>query len=415
MLHASPTDAPHRKSHLTGTHRLVPPEATLARVRPLMPVMGITRIADVTGLDTIGVPVVMVTRPNARSLAVSQGKGLTLAAAQASGLMESVEHWHAEHIDLPVKLASFNELRFTHRMVDVTALPRLSVSTFHPNLRTLWIEGRSLIDGHATWVPYEMAHMSYALPLPPGSGSFLMSSNGLASGNHVLEATIHGICELVERDATTLFRFSGEAAQAARRVDLATVDDPACRQVLARYESAGIDAFVWETTSDIGIPVFQCTIVDSEPHAGRPIGPMGGMGCHPSRGIALLRALTEAAQSRLTLISGARDDVTFGRPDPGAVLDSARQTLVRRRGERAARGFREAPSFESERFEDDVAFLLDRLRERGLGEVVTVDLSKPMFGIAVVRVILPGLEPLADVPGYVPGNRARAQIGRAAA
>ena len=47
-------------------HRTVSPEETLARMTPLMPVLGITRIADVTGLDHIGVPVVMVTRPNAR-------------------------------------------------------------------------------------------------------------------------------------------------------------------------------------------------------------------------------------------------------------------------------------------------------------------------------------------------------------
>lgn len=61
--------------------------------------MGITRVADVTGLDRIGIPVVMVCRPNARSLAVSQGKGIDIEAATVSGLMESVELYHAEHIE----------------------------------------------------------------------------------------------------------------------------------------------------------------------------------------------------------------------------------------------------------------------------------------------------------------------------
>ena len=79
-----------RKSFYRGTHRLVAPEQTLARVSRLMPVMGITRIANVTGLDRIGVPVVMVCRPNSRSLSVSQGKGVDLLAAKASGLMESL-------------------------------------------------------------------------------------------------------------------------------------------------------------------------------------------------------------------------------------------------------------------------------------------------------------------------------------
>ena len=66
-----------------GTHRLVAPNATLERVRPFMAVMGITRVANVTGLDTIGIPVVMVVRPNSRSLAVSQGKGLNLGRGES--------------------------------------------------------------------------------------------------------------------------------------------------------------------------------------------------------------------------------------------------------------------------------------------------------------------------------------------
>ena len=72
--------------------------------------MGITRIADVTGLDTIGIPVVMVYRPNSRSVVVAQGKGLDLLAAKVSGAMESVEVFMAERITKPLLLGSFNDL-----------------------------------------------------------------------------------------------------------------------------------------------------------------------------------------------------------------------------------------------------------------------------------------------------------------
>jgi ribosomal protein S12 methylthiotransferase accessory factor len=41
-----------------------------------------------------------------------------------------------------------------------------------------------------------------------------------------------------------------------------------------------------------------------------------------------------------------------------------------------------------------------------------VDLSKPEFGIAVVRVVIPGLECLHDLPGYALGARARAVLPR---
>jgi ribosomal protein S12 methylthiotransferase accessory factor len=101
------------KVYRHGTHRVVAPAETVDALRPLLPVFGITRVGVVTGLDGIGIPVVMVCRPNARSLAVSQGKGADLDAARASGLMESIELYHAERIARPLKFAAWDELRFT--------------------------------------------------------------------------------------------------------------------------------------------------------------------------------------------------------------------------------------------------------------------------------------------------------------
>lgn len=405
------SSSPTPKRYLRGTHRAVSPEETVRRLRPLLPLFGVTRLADVTGLDTIGIPVVMAIRPNARSLSVSQGKGLDLAAAEASGLMEALELHHAERIDRPLKLATYDELCFTHRMVDVAGLPRLAVSRFHGRQRTLWIEGRSLVDRGSTWVPYEMVHMDYTLPLPSGSGSFLMSSNGLASGNHPLEAIGHGLCEVIERDGVTLFRCSSDEAQRGARLDLSTVDDPACRALLERYERAGVDVAVWDVTSDVGIAAFRCTIVDRDPNPHRPLGAMGGVGCHPARAIALSRALTEAAQSRLTVISGARDDLRHHAPDePVEALAAARRAAARHAAEAPARGFGDVPDFQGKTFDDDVGHLLDRLRAAGIREAIEIDLTHPIFRIPVVRVIVPGLEPRSDVPGYVPGARARRRL-----
>ena len=113
------------KHYQKGAHLLVDPTVTLARVMPYMPEMGITRIANVTGLDRIGVPVVMVCRPNSYSIAVSQGKGITLDAAKASGLMESIETWHAERIELPLKLGTFDDLSLGHSMINIDRLPAM--------------------------------------------------------------------------------------------------------------------------------------------------------------------------------------------------------------------------------------------------------------------------------------------------
>src|SRR5262249_33662805 len=200
----APDEAP--KAYRLGTHRTVAPAYTLERVRPLMAEMGITRIANITGLDRIGVPVVMVCRPNSRSIAVSQGKGLDLPAAKASGLMEAVETYHAETITSSLKLGSYHQLGRTHPLVDVTLVPRPKGSPYHDDEPRLWIEGRDLISRSPLWVPYELVHTDYTLPRGPAHGSFAANTNGLASGNHILEAVSHGIHEVIERDATALWK-----------------------------------------------------------------------------------------------------------------------------------------------------------------------------------------------------------------
>lgn len=401
--------APLPKRYRAGTHRGASPDETLARVRPFLPILGITRIANITGLDTIGIPVVMVCRPNARSLSVSQGKALDLLAARASGVMESIETWHAENIVLPLKLGSYDELRFTHRMANVVALPRLPFGGFNPDRRLLWIEGHDVVQGAPAWVPFEAVSLDFSLPLLGHTGTFLPGSRGLASGNNLLEAVSHGVCELVEHDATTLWHGLGEAAQQRTRLDLNTVDDPACREALDRYARAAIDVAVWETTTDIGIPAFRCAIADRCSSPLRPGFFAGGMGCHPCRDVALLRALTEAAQSRVTFISGARDDVQPRVYEQLRDPEALRRTQATMRVSGPRRSFRDVPTFDGETFDEDLRWTLDRLQAAGICEVVVVDLTRREFRVPVVRVLIPGLECLHDTPGYVPGARARRQ------
>jgi ribosomal protein S12 methylthiotransferase accessory factor len=397
------------KAYRRGTHRTVAPAVTLARLQPHLEDMGITRIANVTGLDRIGVPVVMVCRPNARSLAVSQGKGLTLDAAKASGVMEALELHHAERIELPLKLGSARDLGRAHRLVDLDALPRLSESRFHADLPILWIEGRDLLTEDPIWLPYETVHTNYTLPLPTGSGCFPASSNGLASGNHALEAINHGIAEVVERDSTALWNHLDKAGHGRTRIDRRTVDDDDCAQVLERLERAGFAVAAWDTTTDVGIASFYCLITDlrhESAHSG------AGAGAHPSRAVALLRALTEAIQVRTTYIAGSRDDLRPEEFTPPAIERKLRRARVLMSQGGAPRGFRDVPTYEAATCAEDLEWMLERLRAVGIEEVVAVDLTNPDVGIPVARVVIPGLEASDDHDRYLPGPRARRGLGR---
>jgi ribosomal protein S12 methylthiotransferase accessory factor len=353
--------------------------------------------------------VVTVCRPNSRSIAVSQGKGLTLEAAKASGVMEAVEVWHAERVMLPLKLASAGEMRRGHRLADVARLPQAAGSPFHPELPLLWVEGEDFLGGGASWVPVELVSANYTLPLPPGSGCFQANTNGLASGNHRLEAVSHGLCEVVERDATTLWRHQPRHARDECLLDLESIDDPACRVVLEQLRAAGLDCRVWETTTDVGIASFVCLLLGGETD---DADPEFGAGCHPAREVALLRALTEAAQARNTTISGARDDYPAG----------AYSTEYRRRrrlycqrlaaGAAPRRSFGEVPSFQAATLQQDLDWMLARLPGAGIEQAIVVDLSREAVGVPVVRVVVPGLEgPIDDEDGdYSPGARARSVI-----
>jgi YcaO-like protein with predicted kinase domain len=393
-----------------GTHRMVDPDQTVARVWPLLSQMGITRVANITGLDRVGIPVIQVVRPNARSLSVSQGKGLDIAAAKASGIMESVESFHADHITLPVKHARYADLSRTHHLADVTMLNQPKVSNYHADLPIMWIEGFDLLQDEQVWIPFETVNGDFTLPGPAGGGCFAATSNGLASGNHLLEAVGHGICEVVERDATTLWGLLGAKAQEATRIDLQTVPDSACQQVLDRFANADINVGIWETTSDIGIPSFICRIRDSNSRFFANVS-LPGYGCHPVRSIALFRALTEAAQTRLTIIAGSRDDLARSR------YDQFGSSLVTRHDpawfdfDGPSRNFASGTTFDSESIDGDVRWLLDCLRAIGIQRVVVVDLTKAEFNLPVVRVVIPGLEMALIDPGhYALGLRAHALL-----
>lgn len=399
------------KRYRTGTHRAVPPEQTLARVRPLLGEMGITRIANITGLDRVGLPVVMVCRPNSRSVSVSQGKGLALVAAKASGVMEAIETYHAETITLPLRFGSRAELANSVALVGVDGLPRSQSHRYRDDLQLLWIEARDWLNNTSTWLPYEIVSTNYTLPCPRGSGCFAATTNGLASGNTLMEAVAHGIYEVVERDACTLWKLGGARARKSTGVDPDSIDDLACRAVLARFADAGIEVRIWQAETELGLPVFLCLAAgDGNDWA----DPEFGAGCHAAREIALVRALTEAAQARTTFIAGARDDI-------GADLYRHEARHRRREycrelmdGHSPAREFADVPTFESESLAEDLDWCLARLRAAAIRQVLVVDLTKKHLGVPVVRVVIPGLEgPFEHEQGdYVPGTRARCMMGR---
>ena len=208
-----------------GTERLVAPRETLDRVAPLLAECGITRCADVTQLDNLGVPLFCAIRPDSMVQQISNGKGLTRDGAKASALMEAIELYHAELAPSTGLIrASTSELIETGRThlhpADIEGFDRQAY--FTDARRIEWLQGENLLTGEPTLVP--AGTTLFQRP----DGLHLSSTNGLASGNHTVEATLHALYELIERDAYSrlLSRRMSPEAGGCQSIDLSTLSSP---------------------------------------------------------------------------------------------------------------------------------------------------------------------------------------------
>jgi ribosomal protein S12 methylthiotransferase accessory factor len=272
-----------------------------------------------------------------------------------------------------------------------------------------WVQGYDLLAKEPCWVPAEIVHTDYAQARP--DGFFLAGTNGLAAGNTVVEAVNAALYEVVERDAVALWAARPLERQAAGALDLGSVADADCRALLARYEAASIAVRVWDVTSDLGIAAFLCEIRDQGAHAALRPHRFHGAGCHADRGVALARALTEAAQTRLTYIAGIRDDLAaagYGEPPGAEIADALLDALARAFGGAA---FAAVPTHADDDLAGDLRWILGRLAGCGIARAIAVDLTRAEFAVPVVRLVVPGLEWDPHHPNYRPGARARAQSG----
>jgi ribosomal protein S12 methylthiotransferase accessory factor len=380
-LFDQPLDAPIRQRG--GTLRAATLAATWARFAPAARRAGITRLAELTGLDTIGIPVFAAIRPMGRSLSTQQGKGATALAAKVSALMESLETWSAEHLALPVVRGSARALG--DRAVDVRRLPRPR-GRLDRDARWRWVEGWDLVADRAVLVPEQAVTLDTTFRTPP---VFDISSNGLASGNVAVEAIVHGLCEVIERDAEAAWRRGG----GDRRIVLDSITDPACRALIERFTAAGARVFVWDLGGATGVPVIGCAIMeDPREPAWRTLGFYQGFGAHLVPEIAIARALTEAAQTRLTYITGGRDDFfpfDYARATDPVLLADLWDRLAGPCDEPVDAG--ELPRIEAHSLGEQLEQLVARVVGAGHPQVIAVELTHPALRVPVAKVLVPGL------------------------
>jgi ribosomal protein S12 methylthiotransferase accessory factor len=406
-----------------ATHRIVSPEETCRLIAPHMRRIGVTRIADTTGLDTIGMPIYSAIRPTDMGpdgISVYNGKGLTKADSRAGAMMEAVERYRAETWLGTVERGTYAQLQARHAgrsVMDPASMHIQQRLEYDPDVALEWVEGWDLLAGRSAMVP-----LNYVLcPFDgPGRGVWESSTNGLASGNCLEEAVCHALAEVIERDAYTigivraqlvprverllsglldprdLDRLRESRTRDADRAD-AAVDDsvypsidlstvpPEVRRLVRAAERDGSQLWLRDITSDIGIPTFVASMLRREPDGSEFAA--GGFGCDANAAIAAIRAITETAQGRNVQIQGVREDAKAVK----STTMSAGGSLWCRDGADRIH-FDEVDSYRNDDILDDIELMLGRLRSVGVQEAYAVDLTDPSIPANVARVIVPEME-----------------------
>jgi ribosomal protein S12 methylthiotransferase accessory factor len=360
-------------------------EAPLARARRAAERSGVTRLADVTGLDRLGVPVFQAIRPWSRALSVHQGKGLDAEAAQIGALMQAIESEHAESFGAAGVVCGFEELAPAERAARLSdfALERRRAPGERTPVR--WVEARTLLDHRPLWVPFDVVSLDFTRA---ASSPFERSSSGLAAHFCWDGAVQAALLEALERDAVGRWMGQGLIGRLRTGIDPDSVPYPWFQRLHGRLSVAGVRLAVFLTEAVIGAPVVVCELIEPEASAiGR--GAVFGSACRVLAEDALMDALLEAIQRRLAEISGVRDDI--GLPQDGP-LDPAEfgAGLPAEAGARP-RSWTVDSSLAKWRATAGPHALARRLADAGYGQAAVVDLSRPDEDVVVVKAVAPGL------------------------
>jgi ribosomal protein S12 methylthiotransferase accessory factor len=356
------------------------PWQTVRRVLERKQQFGITRLGSITELDRIGIPVAQAVRPLSRSVSVNQGKGMTYRQAAISAVMESLEGWASERIPIGrVERAEFRSMN-GHGFWSHLANGKERDETL------FWIKGWDLLSSKEVKVPLALVDTAYTVPSPHPSW-LPRNTTGLAAGTSWRGAIEHACFEALERHARC-------AAMKAPhffdryQVDSRSVATGAAGEIVGRLFSAGCALGIWSIPTEHGLPVYWCHVMESDRQAPLAPWPAEGFGCDRTHDRALTKALLEACQSRLGIISAAREDMAehIYRYQDNRILSDWRRQL-------ASLGFPYSPQDGTELEAGPLPLPVEALRRAGAKAVIVVALfSDETIPLHVVRIVAPPLE-----------------------
>ena len=378
--------------YFKGTHRIIPPSQTIENNEDKCKTAGITRITEITHLDRIGLPVFSAIRPTSQDGAISiyGGKGISVEHAKASAIMEGFERYSAEKQDENTVTGTISEISSKGNIIDIETL-NLPKDFRKENIDLLnleWNICHDLISGEDYYVPSNAIYHPYVVEDNSIQSLFKSNTNGLASGNSLEEAILHGMFEVIERDAWSIFELTHKNSS---QIDLDSIDSDVVNDALLKFSENEINIKLMDLTADINVPTIAASADDT---LLKDAGLLTlGIGTHLDPEVAILRSLTEVAQSRATQIHGAREDTVradFARTAGYERMKRINKHYFQEEDEKISLSDIENRSTDS--ITQDINIVLDELKANEIEHVLYYDLTRPELDVDVVRVIIPTME-----------------------
>ncbi len=376
-------------TYFKGTHRVIAPKKTIEINEDKLKTAGITRIADITDLDRIGLPIYTAIRPTAEEGGVSiyGGKGITKDHAKASAMMEGFERYSAERQDSDESIISNMDNIDNNIDPKSLNLPKELEKVDINDWDLEWSIAHDIISDEDYYIPTNAVYHPYN-PKDNAKSLFKSNTNGLASGNILEEAILHGMFEVIERDAWSIFELTHKNYS---QIDLTSIESNVINDIIDKFENEGIKIKLMDFTADIKIPTIAASADDT---VTKDAGLLTlGIGTHLDPEVAILRALTEVAQSRATQINGAREDTVradFAREAGYERMKRINKYYFRQEDEQISLSDIENKSTSS--ITEDIEIVKNELMANDIEKVLYVDLTRPELDVSVVRVIIPEME-----------------------
>ncbi|WP_306141807.1 YcaO-like family protein [Roseibium sp. MMSF_3412] len=297
-------------SRARGMSRLYGADAFLNRLQKHLGSFGITRLADITGLDRVGIPVVQAVRPLARSNAVNQGKGFTIAEAAVSAIVEALETAAAENVT-----ADAEDTIPAGSVYGSVAAEKLAHHLL-PDLPEDWIgaplpflTGTDLVNGAPTRVPAALVSTDFTPGSPHAASPFVRTTTGLGGGATRCEALMQGLFETLERLGTA--RAMGiHGFFEKQRLKVETLADEKLNSLVDHLQRSGLLCAIYDCPRAGGLPVIWARLLDEQNTATTLPFHADGFACRMTYAEAAIAALLEAVQTRASVIAGGREDIT---------------------------------------------------------------------------------------------------------